>query len=239
MGLFDCEENQALSTYATGRATEAEMTRPRTTAARHRALIIALVLCVHGLMALPLPRPVMRQNSPSSVQELSNWRDRLADAGVRLTNEQLVDWVRWWSQPTLWRRELLAPMRPLHDLMGVGQGWGFFAVPVTHPRRLEVYAIDGDTERLIYRRLDPRHSWRAAWFSDRHVRGVYDSIRGRKPTYRRFVATVAEMAFEDFPNADEVRVQLVRSRTPHPRQDVDVEETKVLMDITIARPESL
>ena len=67
-------------------------------------------------------------DSPSSVQELSNWRDRLADAGVRLTNEQQVDWVRW-EPADLMASQLLAPMRPLHDLMGVGQGG--LAVPVT------------------------------------------------------------------------------------------------------------
>jgi len=180
----------------------------------------------------------MRQNSPDSLRELSNWRNRLDDAGVRVTNDQLVAWVRMWSQPTLWRRDLLTPLRPLHDFMGVGQGWGFFAVPVTHPRRLEVYAIDGEQEVLIYRRLDPAHDWRAAWFSDRHVRGVYDSIRGRKPTYRRFVGSVADMAFKDFPDADKVRVQLVRTQTPDPRQEDVYTDAKVLMDMTVTRPET-
>ena len=214
------------------------MTPSRSASAKTRALVIALVLSVHGLMALPLPRPVMRQNSPGSLQELSNWRGRLGEAGLHVTNEQLIDWVGVLSQPMFWRRELLAPMRPVHDLMGVGQGWGFFAVPVTHPRRLEVYAIAGEQETLIFRRLDPKRTWRADWFADRHVRGVYDSVRGRKPIYRRFVATVAEMAFEDFPEATEVRVQLVRTHTPSPRDAVVHGESKVLMDVTVARGET-
>ena len=211
------------------------MTLPASPTAKTRAVLIALVLCLHGFMATPLPRPVVRQHAPGSLRELANWRDQLAQFGVQVSNEQLVSWVKLGSAPALWRRTLLTPIRPVHAFTGVGQGWGFFAVPVTHPRRLEVYLLQGDEERLLFRRLDEMYDWRADWFADRHVRGVYDSIRGKKPTYKRFVRSVATFALEEFPAATGVRVQLVRTQTPHPTRPAATSEVKVLLAETVLR----
>lgn len=214
------------------------MRSSRANMAKIRAVLLAVLLCGQGILSVPLPLAVVRPNSPESSSELSNWRNQLEQVGITVTKDELVGWVKQWSQLARWRRELLLPLRPVQDLFGTGQEWGFFAVPVTHPRRLEVYLLDDEGESLLYRRLDPDHTWRAAWFSDRRVRGVYDSVRGRKPVYQRFVQTVSSDALQTFPEANGVRVQLVRTQTLLPSDEDPMVVPKILMKRTVWREDN-
>ncbi|MFT4623851.1 MAG: hypothetical protein ACI8PZ_002507 [Myxococcota bacterium] len=204
-----------------------------------RALLITVVLAVHGLKAAPLPRPISEASfaRPENREELRRWMGLVDALGIPLSTAQLkslssgiggkVGRARW---------RLMRPLKPVFDLTGTGQGWALFATPDSHPQRLEVWIGTAGEERLVSRRCDADYPHLAAALSFRRVRGVYDSVSGKpKPTYRRFTRWVADRTFETFPEAEWVRVEQVRTHTRLPWERADPTET-VKFQLTHRRP---
>jgi hypothetical protein len=119
-----------------------------------------------------------------------------------------------------WR--LMRHFKPLFVITGTGQGWALFATPDSYPQRLEVWIGVGDEERRVSCRADARYPYLADVFAFRRVRGVFDGVSGKpKGTYRRFTKWVATRALADFPEAEWVRVQQVRTHTVLPWEAPD------------------
>lgn len=194
-----------------------------------RAILIALVLAVHGLKAAPLPRPVSEATfkRPETQEELRRWMGLVDALGLPLTQKQvksISQTVGGQVGRARWR--VMKPFKPLFDLTGTGQGWALFATPDSHPQRLEVWIETASGERLVSRRTDRRFDYLGRTLAFRRVRGVYDSVTGKaKPQYTRFCRWVADRAFDDFPEAERVRVQQVRTHTVLPWEAPDPKET--------------
>lgn len=141
-----------------------------------------------------------------------------------------VDWLfrRWaWSQDNLVGL-VRVPFEPVADFLNVNQRWTLFAAVTRAPRRLVVEVRrDGEWE-VLYRRLDPEHTWHDAQLRYRRVRGVWDSadIEDPKGTYKRMAKWIALTAFTEHADVDRVRVILERSHLMPPWEPLDAEVTR-------------
>lgn len=184
--------------------------------------MLAVVIGVQVFLALPLPREVGTAKSPESRAEVQRWLALGERIGVHMTPDEMqasLHSLGAWTGG--FRRELVQPWLPVQRWMGTGQGWAFFAVPDTHPVRLEVTVVEPEGSRVVFRRLDPAHRWRASTFAYRRVRGLYDSARKKNTMYRRFSRWVAREALADHPEGQAVELQVLKNRVTLPGEPRD------------------
>ena len=209
------------ATIAKGMTPDEPASSP-TFRAGFRALLLLFILLIQLFIACPLPREGVTLKSPESREELQRWLVLSERLGVSLTQEELASGLNTLGSWTgSLRRDLMKPWLPLQRMTGTGQRWAFFAVPDTHPVRLEVSVEEPEGSRMVFRRLDSDHRWRASAFAYRRVRGLYDGARKKNALYRNFVEWVADQAFEDHPRAEAVEVQVMRYHTTLPGEPED------------------
>jgi len=183
---------------------------------------LAVVLGVQVFLALPLPREVGSSKSPESKAEVQRWLVLGERVGVHVTEDEMqaaLDSLGAWTGGL--RRDIIQPWLPVQRWTGTGQGWAFFAVPDTHPVRLEVTVVEPEGPRMVFRRLDAAHRWRAPTFAYRRVRGLYDTVRKKNAMYRRFGRWVALEALEDHPDGLAVEIQVLRHHVTLPGEPRD------------------
>ncbi len=184
--------------------------------------MLLFVLGIQLVIALPLPREGVSLKSPESREEIQRWLALSERLGVTMTQEGFVSGLNTlgsWTGGL--RRDLIKPWLPVQRVTGTGQRWAFFAVPDTHPVRLEVSVVEPEGSRLVFRRLDPDHRWLAPTFAYRRVRGLYDGARKKNRLYLRFVDWVADQTFEAYPEAEGVEVEVLRYHTTLPGEPED------------------
>jgi hypothetical protein len=203
---------------------------------RHvRAGLIALVVAVSLFAAAPLPKSVKRSqfDTPLAREEIARWIDLFAAVGIHRTREQLVEDAH--ASGTFWvgvRRTVLGPFADLFRITGTGQGWGLFTYPDSFPHRLHVWTrTSADANwQVLYAGLDAEHDWQRDRFTYRRVRAIYDGQTTRTgATYDTFTRWAARMAFEDVPEAAQVRVGFVRMHTTEPGRPEDPETKERLL----------
>lgn len=180
---------------------------------RLRALLIGLVLLVNGFSNLPATAVKEKDlKNPIARQELQSWSELLGHVGVERTPAQLrEDAVRYGNGLAELKKRGMKPFRPAFRLTGTGQGWGLFTYPNTFPHTLHVDIDEGGSWRTVYAALDPEADWMEGRFRFRRVRGVYDDNAWKaRRSYENFVDWVAREAFEDFPEANQVSVYMIR-----------------------------
>jgi hypothetical protein len=120
---------------------------------------------------------------------------------------------------------------PIERVFRIRQNWSVYRSGPAKVGRLEVW-VDGE---LQYRSADPEHAWRAAWFSNRHLRPPVEGVvmkrhKGKNtPAIRRLIAT---FAWRDFPDAQEVEVVGTLSAYPGTKR-------KVVYDVMLDRAEAV
>jgi hypothetical protein len=192
-----------------------------------RALLIALVLLVHGTKALPWPDVRERDLAYGVAQdELERWAGILGSLGIRLSAEQLAERVIAVGRASAAaQRALHGPVRPLLRITGTGQAWGLFAYPDPYAGRLVVSSRRAQGDGLTgpwqerYRAPGQGDPWLVARLESRRIRGVYDDNGDRpKPGgfYDPFCDWVAVEVMAREPDVVEVeiRLDLVTNRVP-------------------------
>lgn len=207
-----------------------------------RAALLAIVIAVHGVAAAPLPSGVSASQfkNPIAQDEMRGWSRILSRIGIERSPEQLAEQaLALGKQTSELRKTLLKPFGPLLRVTGTGQGWGLFTYPNSYPHRMEIQVREKGTWRVIFRALDPEHAWLEPTLTYRRVRGVYDdNVLNPRSSYNNFVRWVAGRAFEDFPDADAVRVRMIRSHVTLPGKPDDPETTvRLVRTVERATPE--
>lgn len=196
---------------------------------RLRAVVLLVVVGVHGLAAAPIPHVVTRADlqNPVSAEEVRQWAARLTAVGLAVTPKELGEQVLWWTERIGGaHRAALAPFRPLFHATGTNQGWALFANPDNHPIRLQIRvrrAGSPDWE-ILFQRLDPEHAWHADLLAYRRVRGVYDAGGFRqkpRPNYQRFARWIGHRALAEDPAIEAVEVRSLRTHTTLPGEPED------------------
>jgi len=197
-----------------------------------RAAIILLALVAHGAHALPLPPRVTEHTLKEDwrQRDIRLWRGWLADAGIEVRHEAIEEQLLFWTNLTgTLHQTLKAPFRPLFRVTASDQSWALFAAASRRPERLvvEIREDDDSAWRVISRRLDPCCNWMDEVIRYRRVRGVWDGQKKHsRRTYRNLSQWLADRAFEDFPEAQQVRVKLEQRYSPYPWEDPD-DEVKI------------
>lgn len=190
--------------------------------AQVRAGLLAVVIVINGIAALPIPHSIKRSSFEEAVavEELAAQRVLLAKIGISLTAQEWEDvlfasgsaWVKVYE----WT---VKPFNPLLRITGTGQSWGLFTYPDTHPHRLIVEVREGADGpwREIYAGLHPEHRWKRELLAYRRVRGVYDS-QTSKPgaSWKNLTRWLARQAMTEDPEIAAVRVAFRRFHTVAP-----------------------
>jgi hypothetical protein len=182
-----------------------------------RALLLAAVIVVEAVDAIPGNLGARTLARPTAQAELDAWRRLLARVGVQTTNEALADAVVAVVKPPLRaRKEILDVARPVQRLLGTGQSWAFFAYPERFPQALvlEVRRAGAWTEvHHPFAVVEPTLG-RALRF--RRLRGVYVDAGGRPAAtdgWRAFADWVARALLATDPTIEAVRVSMERRAT--------------------------
>lgn len=195
-----------------------------------RALLIALVLLVHGTKAMPWPDVRPRDLDYGVAQdELARWAGIFTAAGHPITQEELAQRVLAVGRGSAAvQRALHGPFKPLLDLTGTGQAWGLFAYPDPYAGRL-VVSVKRLTRgglsgwEVVYRAPREGEDWLVDLLEYRRVRGIYDDNGDRpKPGifYDRlcdWLATEIMARRQDVAEV-QVRLDLVTNRVPGDRR---------------------
>lgn len=190
-----------------------------------RAALLALVLAVHGYLALPIPGKVSEASfkHPIADEELARWSGILSGVGIERTPDELkVELIERFGGLAEARKESIKPIRPLLRLTGTGQAWGLFTYPNSFPHTMHIQLqVDGQW-RPLYLPLDPEHDWNKRLFVFRRIRGVYDdNANNARQSYDNFVDWVALMALREHPEASAVQVHYVRGHVTLPGEPKD------------------
>ena len=193
-----------------------------------RAVVITFALAVHCMIAAPSPHAVDKTDlrRPEGREEIDRWRSLLATLGLKYTRAELSDEVVYWTSAiNRVHRRLRSPFRPWLRTTGTGQAWALFASPDTHPHRLEVFVhVEGEWVP-IFKRNQPGYDFLDSTFRYRRVRGVYDgSTHKQRIPYWNFTRWVARKALVAYPDADQVKIHMVRTHTTLPWEPVDLRE---------------
>lgn len=196
-----------------------------------RAVLIAMVLLVHGTKALPWPDVRERDLDYGVAQdELDRWSGLLGDLGLTIPPQELAARVISVGRASSAAQRLLhGPFRPLLRVTGTGQAWGLFAYPDPYAGRLVVSAreagADGRPGPWQERYRAPREGqpWLVDRLENRRIRGIYDDNGDRpKPGgfYDPFCDWVAVEVMARQPQVVEVevRLDLVTNRVPGDRR---------------------
>lgn len=191
-----------------------------------RAVLLSTAVAGSLMQAIPFPR------KPIPDEERSEWRAKDVDLWYRWLSatgavgsredfqEQVVDGYLLLRDVGDWAQ---APVRPYFRATRTTQQWGLFAVVTEKPERLVVdIEIDGEWRRIAAR-LKPEHPWEDERFKYRRVRGTWDTIKPDQPAplYEAFCRWTARRAFEDYPEAQRVRVRRERFSVAAPWEEVD------------------
>lgn len=182
-----------------------------------RAAILAGVLLVHGVVALPIGPKITDESiaSERGRRQFEAWHALVAPLGI--DQETFARWLVDGSSALVdVDRALTAPARPVFRVTGTGQAWALFASEDRDPHRLVVRVRRGEQApwETIFRQLDPLHDhpWLGARIGFRRHRGLWDG-QGKyasKP-YRLFGRSLAEAIFAQDPGVSHVEVHLERS----------------------------
>lgn len=192
-----------------------------------RAGIILVALIAHGIYALPLPRKVTDRTLKEDwrQRDIRMWRTWLSNLGLEVEHEQIEEGLMTFTDLTSTvHKTLKTPFEPLFELTGSNQAWALFAAATTQPERLVVEIREDPRTgwRPILRRLDPCCTWMEPTIRYRRIRGIWDGQKKRpRGTYRKLTSWLAAHAFEDFPEATEVRVFLEQGRSVFPWEEPD------------------
>jgi hypothetical protein len=196
--------------------------------AQVRAVVIAIVLVGHGIYALPLPAPVTSKQlaTTDAERDLAVWRHGLAVVGIEVEDDQLRRFaIQGSAGLSRLHKVLKAPFKPAFDLVGANQAWALFASATTRPERLvvEIQRGSSTTWEPILRRLDPCCTWRESALEYRRIRGVWDGQDDdeQRPGYKGLTRWIARRAFEDYPDAQRVRVRLEQAISRYPWEEPD------------------
>lgn len=156
-------------------------------------------------------------------KQLLGWTGWMIDAGLFDSPEALIGTTRDAATAILDVRDLIvAPFTPYATLVGAGQGWQMFATLNDEPARLSVEIRYGpnDPWEPLYVARDPAHAWRGALLDEERSRAFMNNWswgRGRED-FRKFARWLAGAAAADLPDADAVRVSMLRAKLPTPEQ---------------------
>ena len=185
--------------------------------ARVRAALIALVLLVQGVSALP-NHPVSKANlaRPEAVRAVAVADGVLGAVGLSPGRPALSRALRDGSRAMVDARGmLLRPFEPLFHYTGTHQQWGLFLLGTRECFGIHVDAQrrDGGWQRL-YHALDPGPAPLEAVLRYRRLRGIYNprAKNGPHGQYPGFVHALARRVFARAPGYLRLRVQMERLR---------------------------
>ena len=189
-----------------------------------RALLVLAHLLAILAVAVPAPAGGMRRTAwkaPTVQAELPAWATRFRSAGVEVSDAEFED--RLWRFASRYmdvRGGLLDPLRPYYRYAGTSQSWRMFVAPHRHPSRLEVAVKQGADWEVVYLQARPGADWMQPVLEHDRTRSVlfryaWKSFRG---SYKKLARWLAVRAFQDFPDATEVRVRWLKQQTPSPRE---------------------
>jgi hypothetical protein len=117
------------------------------------------------------------------------------------------------------RTQALAPFRSVRDGFRLHQLWKLFPTASLNQHRMWVEGRAGKSGawQILYRPLDPEHTFKADEIEYRRLRGAWNPGRSARRGYAGFVKWVAGEVFAAWPELDEVRVRLEKIRV-NPRE---------------------
>lgn len=148
------------------------------------------------------------------------------------------DAVPQWRQA---RVTLKSQSLPLRRLTGAGQGWRMFADVPRHTGRLEVDVDEGEGWRTVFFERSPQARWRADTFEHHRWREFINRVRNRRGSreWTHLNRVVSGWAFDDFPRAQRVRLQITRATVVGPktlRRRGELRFSKVSKALVTERP---
>lgn len=204
----------------------------RARAPRRRPLTIHLLgifviyhLAALVLQALPDPGVGLKRSAwqePTVQQEFRVWAGFFSRFGREVTVDELQR--RLWEiaqAVTSTRKALVRPFAPYVDYVGMRQPWRMFVAPHRFPTSLVIDVREGDGPwRTIFVERSNEHTWRRAIFDHDRMRAAlfrygWPEYNG---TYRDLGRFIARKAAADFPEATQVRVRMLKRRSPTPEE---------------------
>ena len=77
--------------------------------------------------------------------------------------------------------------------------------------------------------MDPCCTWHESQLEYRRIRGVWDGQGKRpRPAYKGLTKWIAEQVFSEMPDAEQVRVRLIRQRSTYPWEEADPKREPIL-----------
>ncbi len=200
-----------------------------------RGALIAVVLVANGIYALPIPPPISAKEIEDHAEDLDIWVRILGTFGLTIARDELGQEVREVTATMDKGHKLLkTPFKPVFDLVGANQAWALFASASTRPDRLEVQVQRRGSEewQTLLRRLDPCCTWHEGQLEYRRVRGVWDGQGDKmRPGYKGLSKWIAAQVFAELPDAEVVRVRMLRGRSTYPWEPEDPTETPALQRV--------
>ncbi len=117
------------------------------------------------------------------------------------------------------REPLVAPLKPVEELLGARQYWSFYSTGASSTRHLEVW-VDGE---LWHRSNDPDHAFMAAPLANSRLRHhSKDWVRGKRITRVQdpLLRLVTARVLAERPQAKRVELRGLEGRIPGEHQDV-------------------
>lgn len=230
------QHDQAIAT-AEGRGHDqapAPATAPPRGWARLRWHLLGVFVIYHiaavVLQALPDPGGAFSRQAwrdPTVQQEFAIWSRWLSANGYAITPRQLEDrlWVLAGDLAKV-RRAVVRPFNLYGNVIGVRQPWRMFVAPHRFPTSLEIDVREDREWRTIYADRSDAHTWRRGLFDHDRMRAAV--FRYGWPNYRgvygEFALWIAREVARDFPQATDVRIRMLKRRTPSPEE---VKESKI------------
>jgi hypothetical protein len=196
-----------------------------------RAALIAVHLVAITLMALPNPGSGLQRSAwkdKTVQQEFRVWRGRLAALGWEMTAPEFEDLL--WSKATAFykgRKAVISPFDWYYRYFGAWQSWRMFVAPHRYPARLEIAIDQGDGQWVsIYQARSETLDWNRAQMDHERLRAAV--FRYGWPAYQRtwteFATWAARGVFEDYPEAERVRLRFFKYRSLSPEEAAAGEE---------------
>lgn len=216
---------------SSGESAEGEGATAPTEASGRRPLRVHLLgifviyhLAALVLQALPDPGAGLKRaawKDPTVQQEFRVWAGFFSQFGREVSVAELQD--RLWilaNDVTGLRKALVRPFAPYVEYIGMRQPWRMFVAPHRFPTTLVIDLREGEAWRTLYIDRSDEHTWRRAIFDHDRMRAAvfrygwpeYISI------YRDFGRWIARAAAADFPEATQVRVRMLKRRSPTPEE---------------------
>jgi len=193
--------------------------------ARVRAALIACILIVEGIQAVPSkPLNESHLTGPTGARWVRRIEQALAVVGSHPTRDQITARVIAISEGALSvRRALLEPTKALAEITRTGQQWPLFASGRRECYRLLIEARGADMPfRTVYQANGVDTDNLAPLLEYRRIRGSYDAnVRhGPSGSYGALVHLVAQRLFAVHPELTVVRARLERLYVGSPGQAV-------------------